>query len=82
MKLLEGKTVVVTGAARGIGRAIVLRFAQEGANVAFTDLQLNENTDSLEKEIEALQFHPIWTYPIPECQKAKQIVNPHLQKSF
>ncbi|MCG8697981.1 MAG: SDR family NAD(P)-dependent oxidoreductase, partial [Bacteroidales bacterium] len=54
MGLLEGKTALVTGAARGIGRAIALRFAQEGANVAFTDLQLSENTESLEKEIEAL----------------------------
>jgi 3-oxoacyl-[acyl-carrier protein] reductase len=54
MKLLQGKTAVVTGAARGIGRAIALKFAQEGASVAFTDLQLNDNTASLEKEIEAL----------------------------
>ena len=54
MGLLEGKTALVTGAARGIGREIALRFAQEGANVAFTDLQLSENTESLEKEIEAL----------------------------
>lgn len=51
MKLLEGKTAIVTGAARGIGQAIALRFAQEGANVAFTDLRLDENTESLEKEI-------------------------------
>ena len=38
MKLLEGKVAVVTGAARGIGKAIALKFAQEGANIAFTDL--------------------------------------------
>ncbi len=54
MNLLEGKTAIVTGAARGIGRAIALTFAKAGANVAFTDLQLNENTESLVKEIEAL----------------------------
>ena len=36
MKLLEGKTAIVTGAARGIGEAIALKFAAEGANVAFT----------------------------------------------
>jgi 3-oxoacyl-[acyl-carrier protein] reductase len=54
MKLLEGKTAIVTGAARGIGRSIALRFAQEGANIAFTDLKLDDNTDSLVKEIEIL----------------------------
>ncbi len=54
MKLLEGKTAIVTGAARGIGRAIALKFGEEGANVAFTDLQLNENSESLVKELEAL----------------------------
>ena len=40
MGLLEGKTAIVTGAARGIGKAIALKFAQEGANIAFTDLVL------------------------------------------
>ena len=54
MKLLQGKTAVITGAARGIGRAIAIRFAQEGANVAFTDLRLNESTEAVEKEITAL----------------------------
>ncbi|MBN1597865.1 MAG: 3-oxoacyl-[acyl-carrier-protein] reductase [Bacteroidales bacterium] len=54
MKLLEGKTAIVTGAARGIGRAIALKFAQEGGNVAFTDLKFDENTESLTKEIESL----------------------------
>ena len=54
MKLLEGKTSIITGAARGIGRAIALRFAQEGANIAFTDLRLDENTESLVREIEKL----------------------------
>ena len=38
MGLLDGKTAIVTGAARGIGKAIALKFAQEGANIAFTDL--------------------------------------------
>ena len=43
MKLLEGKTALITGAARGIGKALALRFAQEGANIAFTDLVIDEN---------------------------------------
>lgn len=42
MKLLEGKTALITGAARGIGKAIALRFASEGANIAFTDLVIDE----------------------------------------
>jgi 3-oxoacyl-[acyl-carrier protein] reductase len=51
--LLKDKTVVITGAARGIGRAIALRFASEGANVAVTDIALSEATEALEKELEA-----------------------------
>jgi 3-oxoacyl-[acyl-carrier protein] reductase len=53
MKLLEGKTAVVTGAARGIGKAIAIRFAQEGANVAFTDLAYNDAVQALENELKA-----------------------------
>ncbi len=54
MKLLEGKTALVTGATRGIGRAIAVKFAQAGANVAFTYRQINSNAEELIKEIEAL----------------------------
>jgi 3-oxoacyl-[acyl-carrier protein] reductase len=51
MDILKGKVAVVTGAARGIGRMIAVRFAQEGADVAFTDLKRDENMESLEKEL-------------------------------
>ena len=54
MKLLEGKTALITGAARGIGKALALRFAAEGANIAFTDLVIDENGKATEAEIEAL----------------------------
>ena len=54
MKLLEGKTALVTGAARGIGKALALRFAAEGANIAFTDLEINDAAKETEKEIAAL----------------------------
>lgn len=53
MKLLEGKVALITGAARGIGKAIALKYAQEGANIAFTDLVMGENSENTKKEIEA-----------------------------
>ena len=54
MGLLTGKTALVTGAARGIGKAIALKFAAEGANVAFTDLVIDENGKQTEEELLAL----------------------------
>lgn len=54
MKLLEGKTAIITGGTRGIGKAIALRFAQEGANIAFTGRSYNENMKAVESEIDAL----------------------------
>ena len=54
MGLLTGKTALITGAARGIGKAIAMKFAQEGANIAFTDLVIDENGKQTEAEIAAL----------------------------
>jgi 3-oxoacyl-[acyl-carrier protein] reductase len=54
MRLLDGKTAIVTGASRGIGKAIALKFAQEGCNVAFTDLFADENMKNTEAELQAL----------------------------
>lgn len=54
MKLLEGKTALITGAARGIGKSIAMKFAQEGANVAFSDLNYDENMEVTEAELKAL----------------------------
>ena len=53
MKLLEGKVALITGAARGIGKAVALKFAAEGADIAFTDLQIDENGRATEAEIAA-----------------------------
>lgn len=54
MGLLTGKTALITGAARGIGKAIAMKFASEGANIAFTDLVIDENGKATEAEIAAL----------------------------
>ena len=52
--LLDNKTALITGAARGIGKQIALAFAREGANIAFTDLELNEQAQATRDEIAAL----------------------------
>lgn len=52
--LLENKTAIVTGATRGIGRAIAIRFAHEGCNVAFCGRTRNESMDAVEQELQAL----------------------------
>ncbi len=54
MKLLEGKTAVVTGADRGIGKAVALKLASEGANIAITDLAYNEAAQAVEIELRAM----------------------------
>jgi 3-oxoacyl-[acyl-carrier protein] reductase len=53
MKLLEAKTALITGANKGIGRGIAVKFAEQGANVAFSDIVHNEDTDKLENELRA-----------------------------
>ena len=53
MGLLNGKTALITGAARGIGKAIALKYASEGANIAFTDLVIDENAENTVRELEA-----------------------------
>lgn len=54
MKLLENKVAIVTGASRGIGEAIAIKFAEEGANVAFTYLSSDEKAKALEQKLQAM----------------------------
>ena len=54
MSLLEGKTAIITGAARGIGKSIAITFAKEGCNIAFTDLAYDDNMQAVEKELSDL----------------------------
>ena len=53
MKLLEGKTALITGANRGIGKSIALKFAEHGANIAFSDIQYNDDSTRVEQELAA-----------------------------
>jgi 3-oxoacyl-[acyl-carrier protein] reductase len=53
MKLLEGKTVIITGASRGIGRGIAEVFSKQGANIAFTYRSSDEKAKALEDELSA-----------------------------
>ena len=54
MRMLENKVALITGAGRGIGKAIAMRFAQEGCNIAFTDIVLNDFVMETEKELQAM----------------------------
>ncbi len=54
MKLLQGKTAIITGASRGIGKAIAIKFAEEGCDIAFTDLFYDDIAKATEAELKAM----------------------------
>jgi 3-oxoacyl-[acyl-carrier protein] reductase len=61
MKLLEGKTAIITGAARGIGEAIVIKFAEQGCNIAFTYVSDSsiEKANALEAKLNSYGIHAV-----------------------
>ena len=76
MKLLEGKIALITGASRGIGRGIALKFAEHGANVAFTYLSSVEKGQELEKELEAFGIKAKgYRSDAADFQAAEELVN-------
>ena len=82
MGLLDGKVALITGAARGIGKAIALKFASEGADVAFTDLVINEAAEETVKEIAAFG-HKVKAYASNAANfEETQTVVAEIEKEF
>lgn len=76
MKLLEGKTAVITGAARGIGKAIAEKYAKQGANVALTDLKIDPETEQFLKELEKENIKAkAYTFDASNFEQAEKALN-------
>jgi 3-oxoacyl-[acyl-carrier protein] reductase len=76
MKLLEGKTALITGASRGIGKAIALKFAKEGADIAVTNIFDDDEFKSTIKEIEALGVRARgYVFNVASFANSQEIIN-------
>ncbi len=75
-RLLEGKTALITGASRGIGRGIALRMAEEGANVAFTFLSSPDKAKALEEELKKFNIKAKgYQSDAADFKAAEQLIN-------
>jgi len=73
--ILKDKVAIVTGGTRGIGRAIVLMLAHEGADVAFTYLKSTQEAEALVKEVEGLgRKAQVFQIDVRDFEKAKELV--------
>lgn len=76
MRLLEGKTALITGGSRGIGEAIVMKFAEHGANIAFTYLSSEERAKAIETKVAALGVKvKSYKSDAAKFEEAEQLVN-------
>jgi 3-oxoacyl-[acyl-carrier protein] reductase len=76
MKLLEGKTAIITGASRGIGKAIAVKFAAEGCDIAFTDLFDDDNMKATVKELNEFGIKAKgYASDASKCDQTEAVVN-------
>ena len=80
-KLLLGKTAMVTGSGRGIGKQIVLTFAEQGANVIITDLRENEEILQLVKDVEAMGVEALFlAYDVSKLDQTEEAINKAVER--